>query len=490
MRRAQITVFFSLLLPLFLAVLGASLESAYQQALRSRIQRGLTLCEYSFLSEYQRELWEQYGLFYVDAAYGEKEESREKVQAKIRGYLAQNLSWKEGGARGSFAPFQAMTGGISTDRYSRLTDGRGMGFYEQAVAYEQELWGVSVLASWMDIQRNAENLEGQQSWFSESREREYQNLEVLRQRRLEEEEEGVEDPTDTLWQEEDALLAMVVKTPEHLSSKAVSLQAVPSNRALLQGVGAAGRFQGNPVNDQWLYTYLMEKCVNAKAVFCQERDGGSWLSYEMEYILSGKASDRENLKAVVNRLLLLREGANYAYLMMDERKKEEAYLLAAGLVGITLIPGLVTAVQQIILLGWAYGESILDVRGLLQGQRVPLAKTAESWKLPLVQLFTLKSHLAEYDSQTAGMGQSYEDYLRLLLLFAGREELCMRGLDVVEGNIRKTENGCHLYVDQCIDGLTVQASFQAAPLFSALIPGNGLFQGYIFSAERRFVYEW
>lgn len=490
MKRAQITVFFSLLLPLFLAVLGASLESAYQQALRSRIQRSLTLCEYSFLSEYQRELWEQYGLFYVDTAYGEKEESREKVQTKIRGYLALNLSWKEGEAQGAFAPFQAMAGDINTDKYSRLTDGRGMGFYEQAVAYEQDLWGVSALTSWMDIQKNAENLAEQQRWFSESREREYQNLEVLRQRRLEEEEEDVEDPTDALWQEEDAILAMVVKAPEYLSSKTVSLQAVPSNRALLQGAGAAGRLSGSLVNDQWFHTYLMEKCVNVKAVFCQEKDGGSWLDYEMEYILIGKASDQENLKAVVNRLLLLREGANYGYLMMDEKKKEEAYLLAVGLVGATLIPELITAMQQVILLGWAYGESILDVRGLLQGQRVPLTKTAESWKLPLAQLFTLKSHLAEYDSQKGEMGQSYEDYLRLLLLFTGRKEICMRGLDVIEGNIRKTENGCHLYVDQCIDGLTVQIFFQAAPLFSALIPGNGLSQGYVFTAERRFAYEW
>ena len=204
----------------------------------------------------------------------------------------------------------------------------------------------------------------------------------------------------------------------------------------------------------------------------------------------GKESDRENLRAVVNRLLLLREGANYAYLLTDESKKQEAYALAGLLVGFTLMPELVEALQQVILLGWAYGESVLDVRALLQGNKVPLLKTAESWKLPLSQVFTLKSHLADYDGQTWEMGQGYEDYLRLLLTFAGRKEKCMRGLDIMEGVIRTTERGRHLYVDQCVHGLTLQVSFQGMSLFSGILDGAGAFGEVEWQAERRFAYDW
>lgn len=490
MKRAQINVFFSLLLPLFLALLGTCLESAYRQAQRGDIQRSLVLAEYSFLSEYQRELWDRYGLFYVDTGYGEAKESREKVEAEILDYLYLNLSWKDGETKGAFAPFQAVVSHIDTGDYSRLTDGGGMGFYEQAVACEQDLWGASLLASWAEAGKDARELNGQERFFEESREQKYRDLEILRQRRLEKEEEDVEDPTSGLWQEEDALLAAVIKNPEKISQRTVSLQEIPSRRALLQGGKTAGRFPENPVNDQWFHTYQLEKFVNAKEAFCQEKPGGNWLGYEMEYILIGKESDRENLKAVVNRLLLLREGANYAYLLTDEGKKQEAYALAGLLIGFTLMPELVEALQQVILLGWAYGESVLDVRALLQGSKVPLFKTADSWKLPLSQVFTLKSHLADYDGQTWEMGQGYEDYLRLLLTLTGRREKCMRGLDIVEGVIRTTERGRHLYVDQCVDGLTLQVAFQGRPLFSGLLGGEGSSQGGEWQAERRFAYDW
>ena len=192
MKRAQITVFFSLLLPLFLALLGACLESAYRQAQRSDIQRSLVLSEYSFLSEYQKELRERYGLFYVDTGYGEAEESAEKVEAEILDYLYLNLSWKGGEAKSAFVPFQAVVSNIDTGNYCRLTDEGGMGFYEQAVACEQDLWGASLLASWMETGRDARELSGQERFFEESREQKYRNLEILRQRRLKEEEEDVE----------------------------------------------------------------------------------------------------------------------------------------------------------------------------------------------------------------------------------------------------------------------------------------------------------
>ena len=41
------------------------------------------------------------------------------------------------------------------------------------------------------------------------------------------------------------------------------------------------------------------------------------LSYELEYLLCGKESDEKNLKATVNKLLLLREGVNFVYILAD-----------------------------------------------------------------------------------------------------------------------------------------------------------------------------
>lgn len=489
MKRAQITVFMSLLLPLLLAVLGAVLESAYQQALRSRVQRSLMLCEYSMLSEYQTDLWRQYGLFYLDTAYGGREESKEKLQARLLTYLSGNLSWKNGETRGAFTPFQTAVCDLQAEEFSRATDHEGMGFYEQAVAFEQDLWGVGALSQWMEHTKDLEILDQQQEEYTKSEEREQRNLEVLRQRRREQEEEDTPNPTEGLLGErESSLLAMVVKNPDKLPVKAVSLQNVPSRRTLLEGRGPEGRFPGGLVNDQWFHTYLLERLTDARELLQGEKEAEGWLGCQLEYILMGKESDRENLEGVVRRLLLLREGANYAYLMTDQGKQAEAYALAALVAGITLMPELIEALQQVILLAWAYGESVLDVRGLLQGSQIVLFKTGETWRLPLSQLFTLRSHLEAYDGKSDEGGLSYEGYLRMFLTMLDRGTKCMRALDVIEGNVRTSDTGRNLYMDQCIDAMTIKAKFQGGSLFSGLTMVRK--DGYMLSGERRFSYEW
>ena len=499
MRRGQITVFFSLLLPLLLALLGAALESACQQMTRSRIQRSLVLSEYSFLSEYQKDLWERYGLFYLDTAYGGREESEGTIKARLLTYLGQNLSWEEGEIFDVFTPAQVAVSNIEIGSLSRMTDDEGMGFYEQAVAFEQNLWGVDVLGSWLESKEHIQELEALEEDYAQAEAREKNNLEVLRQRRLEEEEVDTQDPTDGLRQVNEGLLALVIAESEQLSIKTISRQGIPSVRRLLEGSGSSGRYPGNLVNDQWFHTYLLERCTNAKDVLLQRAEeqvaegqsteGGGWLAYEMEYILAGKSSDMENLKAVVNRLVLLREGANYAYLLTDEAKKQDAYVVAAVIAGLTFMPEIVDALQQVILLGWAYGESVLDVRSLLQGNKVDLVKTDSSWKLPLSQLFLLRSHLDDYDSSSDVNGLDYEGYLRLLLTMMGRSEKCLRGLDIIEGNLRTTQLGRSFYVDQCADGFGVKVDFQYHSIFSSLT-GRAAEEGYILTAERKISYEW
>ena len=46
---------------------------------------------------------------------------------------------------------------------------------------------------------------------------------------------------------------------------------------------------------------------------------------------------------------------------------------------------------QGILLAWAYGEAIMDIRTLISGGKVPLVKNAEDWKLSLSGLMQLGS---------------------------------------------------------------------------------------------------
>lgn len=158
------------------------------------------------------------------------------------------------------------------------------------------------------------------------------------------------------------------------------------------------------------------------------------LSYELEYVLGGNASDRENLEAVVRKLTALRFAPNYGYMLQDEKKKAEAGALAFVLSAIIVMPELKEPIQQAILMAWAFKESMLDVRALLAGEKIALVKRRE-------------------DSED---GLSYREYLRMLLFLKSTEDCTMRSLDVIEMNMR-TKKGDFFRVDDCVSKLKMRS---------------------------------
>ncbi len=49
------------------------------------------------------------------------------------------------------------------------------------------------------------------------------------------------------------------------------------------------------------------------------------LDYEIEYIISGKSSDKENLESVVTKIFFIRMALNYVYLMGDSVKSRKQW---------------------------------------------------------------------------------------------------------------------------------------------------------------------
>ena len=98
---------------------------------------------------------------------------------------------------------------------------------------------------------------------------------------------------------------------------------------------------------------------------------------EVEYIIAGKDNDHDNLQGVVNRIVLHRLPLNLAYLLSDSAKMAEVSSIAAVL---ALVPGVTYGAAKYLLLGcWAYAETIVDIRLLLDGKSVQFMKTDEYW---------------------------------------------------------------------------------------------------------------
>jgi hypothetical protein len=462
-RKGEVTVFVSLMLAVLLAFLQICLQSARYAFLRSQTEEALELAEYSALSEYHRELLERYGLFYLDLGYGSSQENTAYLEQRIRSFLNMNLS-------------AGQTQAVAARDFSRATDEKGMAYYEQAVSVMKEKTGVKLLEQLTDYESKGREAVGKQGEYEVSEAQERENLEELERRREEEEQEGTPDPTSgTEALKRSSVLNLVLSDPQAVSGKKVDLSGAPSVRTCLAGSGARGIYPAGVANDAFFLSYLMEYFSNAVDYLADDKEAGSWLDYQLEYVIAGKDSDMENLESVCERLLLIREGMNYAYLLTDSAKKAECEALAAALVGATMIPGLVEALKQVLLLSWAFAESVQDVNRLLSGKRVVFQKSRDTWRLSLEAALNLGEHLTESGEEEDSGGLSYREYLGILLAVTARETKTMRSLDAIEGVIRELPGCRGFYVDQCTDGFTVRA---------VILNGREL------TAERWFCYEW
>lgn len=198
--------------------------------------------------------------------------------------------------------------------------------------------------------------------------------------------------------------------------------------------------------------YLLEHF----SMFTDEEKTGT-LDYELEYILEGKSSDRENLEAVVTKLMLLRFVPNYAYIQTDAAMKAEAEAMALTLCSLLAVPAITAAAAQVILLAWAYGETVMDLRSLLNGSRVPLVKSKESWQLSLSSLLKLGTDEDQSEGMDTEGGLLYREYLRMLLFLESRETSAIRTLGMIEQNLKGEHGQSYFRADLCISRVEFQS---------------------------------
>ena len=140
---------------------------------------------------------------------------------------------------------------------------------------------------------------------------------------------------------------------------------------------------------------------------------------EVEYLLHGKKSDYENLSAQVTSLLAFRESMNFIHIMSDPEKLEAVEEFVTSFLAITANPVVIAFFSAFVIGIWAFAQSLLDVKELLNDERVPLMHSLESWSLSLNHLLDFLSYLSGEEIPRENIGLSYEDYLRISLFTKG-----------------------------------------------------------------------
>ncbi len=159
-----------------------------------------------------------------------------------------------------------------------------------------------------------------------------------------------------------------------------------------------------------------------------DRDTNKQLDYMIEYIIAGQNSDRDNLGKVISQLSFLREGVNLAHIITDPEKKNQAYALAMGLVGFTGNVVIIKAAQYLIMAAWAYGESLIEIKQLLNGGKTELVKNKNNWNLTLQNLLAMKFESDKKNDK----GLDYEQYLRILLFMQNTRQVLYSVMGAIE----------------------------------------------------------
>lgn len=178
--------------------------------------------------------------------------------------------------------------------------------------------------------------------------------------------------------------------------------------------------------------------------------GDTFFNCEIEYIISGKASDEKARKSVENDLILLRNGMNLVYLYSSNEKRTAVTAAAQA-----ATPGPAAAVTEALIMEtWAYLEAKNDLKILSDNKPVRFMKYDENWAVSLEnvinQLFGEKNDEDEspgYIRPKQMEGMKYEDYLRILLGIVPEETRILRMMDIIQINMKYLYCGGFLLED-------------------------------------------
>lgn len=424
-KKGEITAFLSLIFVLLVSFILAMTESAQIQTAKNLKRLAVDSALYSVFGEYQKELLEEYEIFAIDGTYETGQYGEQQLLDRMAYY-------------GSMGIEQNITD------LQLLTDNGGQAFREQVLDFMETRNGGEILQEITGMAEHWEEQKIQGEAVSNQ----------LQQALSQGEELLPEENRDVLKIKQEGVLALVLPESFSLSGKTIVKENQVSVRSRNRGRGEfPARNDTDGIKGKWmLQQYVMEKMNSA----IERKTDARNLDYEIEYLISGKDSDEENLKAVVTQLLLVRMGLNYSYLMTDFGKQGEAESMALTLATVMLHPEAKDAVKQLLLLLWVFGESVVDLRSLLAGRKVSMIKNAANWQLPISAVFTFWMSDSGYEGTDMEGGLDYGQYLQILLQLKDVETLTMRTLDRVEQNLRFEKGLDFFRADACITKIKLQ----------------------------------
>jgi len=143
------------------------------------------------------------------------------------------------------------------------------------------------------------------------------------------------------------------------------------------------------------------------------------LNNEIEYILNGDASAEQNNKTSEYKIIALRFLLDFIEIMKDEQRSAAAEALARAVAASLSMGAGALLYKFIIVSAWALLDAYQDLKTLLSGKAVPIIAFGKTENAKINDM------------------QTYDFYLRILLLLTPMETKLLRICDMIEYNMKE-----------------------------------------------------
>lgn len=438
-----------------ITVLLILIKAIMQNSVKLESQVAMEAGAYSIMAEYHKELFEQYGLLFLDLAYDTGIPKLENANERLKTYIIKNCADRNLVWSILYKDMLNLEVEVAEVRQIQLATDTGMSaFRKQAIEFVKEKYGIKILEDilmWVDSMEDFSiTLEEIENMFNNSFDEVavedietlpfwnpqlFQNFDLVREDKV-----------------SDFLFYLFKEKSDTISNKKIDQLQYFSMRDANRGNGqnSAIEYTESLMDKLFFQRYIVLHTSN-----CLKLKESEVLDYELEYVLYGKESDFDNLAAVTRELFFIRQISNMTHIYTDHYKSQNVQNLAALIGIVTKTEAALGIYETLIVLLWSFAESIVDIRSLFEGERIPLFKTYESWYWDITLLVDVDSFLSGINTSNQ-LGLVYEDYLGILLSLKDSETITKHFLDVVEMNIRNTVGNQNFRIDGCSDSLEIE----------------------------------
>lgn len=449
MRKAYVTIFFSLAVSICISIALVMINGIRENALRMRTREAVQISLTSTFGEYNRFLWDNYGLIFVDSEYDSEVNSMVITEDKFIECMNNNLN--EGGISliGERDLLKLECEGAEFSRIRFATDENCSPIKRQAVEYMKYQTKVEYVT---DAYKKILDYQDKSYDFDELKEKYEQAKNEFDASEQYSFFSNISVPTEAIfWEQDDeasilSILNIALKDVTSVSKIKINEDYLFSNREI--NVGNFGVTKSESFSDKAL---LREYFINVLSNYLESRNNNC-LSYEVEYLINGNNSDIDNLESIATKVLMVREGANFLSFNNDPDKVSKVRNAASILSAIIGNPELYEPINTIITTLWVSWESVTDLKNIFAGKKIPFIKTSSEWEteFSISSLFSKKE--GDYEN-----GLDYRDYLRMFLLAESDNILMKRFSNILELNARENTKQPNFRIDSCFDACEITA---------------------------------